>query len=295
MALYAALTGVMLMAGAVTMVFALRPVPERPQRRDLRRTLPRRWATVTRRTKTTILFGLILGVVAATVSGIVILVVVVPAAVIGLPLLLGKPDTRERELLSALEGWARSLSSAAETGSFTLREVIAITRGSAPPILRVGIDRLTQRMSGSWSSSDALRQFAAEMNSAHVDEVAIYLVQAAEYNAGGLTKALDAVAEMLADKVTLQLDTAIERDKPRRSLITMTGIITVVLAGIIVFSHTSQIGLYRTPLGELILAIILSIFVLLLIWAKTQTRVTPDPRIIAPTSAPAPATWEQGS
>jgi tight adherence protein B len=293
MALYAALTGVMLMAGAVTMVFALRPVPERPQRRDLRRTLPRRWATVTRRTKTTILFGLILGVVAATVSGIVILVVVVPAAVIGLPLLLGKPDTRERELLSALEGWARSLSSAAETGSFTLREVIAITRGSAPPILRVGIDRLTQRMSGSWSSSDALRQFAAEMNSAHVDEVAIYLIQAAEYNAGGLTKALDAVAEMLADKVTLQLDTAIERDKPRRSLITMTGIITVVLAGIIVFSHSSQIGLYRTPLGELILAIILSVFVLLLIWAKTQTRLTPDPRIIAPTSAP--ATWEQGS
>jgi archaellum biogenesis protein FlaJ (TadC family) len=279
MTIYAALSGAILMAGIVMMVFAVRRAPEQPRTRS-GRSIPQRWATVTRRTKTTILVGLILGVVAAAVSGIVILVVVVPAAVIGLPLLLGKPDTRERDLLSALESWTRSLSSAAETGSFTLREVITITRGSAPPILRVGVDRLNQRISGSWSNAAALRQFATEMNSAHVDEVVIYLIQAAEYNAGGLTKALDGVAEMLADEVKLHLDTAIEREKPRRSLITMTGIITVVLAGIILFSHTGQIGLYRTPLGEVILTIILAVFVLLLIWAKAQARRKPDARII---------------
>ena len=279
MTIYAALSGAILMAGIVMMVFAVRRAPEQPRTRS-GRSIPQRWATVTRRTKTTILVGLILGVVAAAVSGIVILVVVVPAAVIGLPLLLGKPDTRERDLLSALESWTRSLSSAAETGSFTLREVITITRGSAPPILRVGVDRLNQRINGSWSNAAALRRFATEMNSAHVDEVVIYLIQAAEYNAGGLTKALDGVAEMLADEVKLQLDTAIEREKPRRSLITMTGIITVVLAGIILFSHTGQIGLYRTPLGEVILTIILAVFVLLLIWAKAQARRKPDARII---------------
>jgi archaellum biogenesis protein FlaJ (TadC family) len=281
MAIYAGLTGAMVMAGIVMMVFAFRPGPPRSSHRPGRRSVSTRWAAVSRRTKTTIILGVFLGVIAAALSGIVILVAVVPAAVIGLPLLLGKPDTRERDLLSALESWARSLSAAAETGSFTLREVIAITRGSAPSILRVAVDRLNQRMSGSWSNSDALRQFAAEMNSSHVDEVVIYLIQAAEYNAGGLTKALDSVAEMLAEETRLQLDTAIEREKPRRSLITMTGIIAVVLLGIIVFSHSSQIGLYRTPLGEVILAIILGVFVLLLVWAKTQTRVKPDARIIS--------------
>ena len=60
----------------------------------------------------------------------------------------------------------------------------------------------------------------------------------------------------------------------------VTGIITVVLAGIILFSHTGQIGLYRTPLGEVILTIILAVFVLLLIWAKAQARRKPDARII---------------
>lgn len=291
MAIYAALTGAMVMVGIVMMVFAFRPGPKKRPRRNAQPTLPQRWGAITRRTKSTILLGLILGVATASLSGIVILVVVVPAAVVGLPLLLGKSDTRERDLVSALESWSRSLSSAAETGSFTLREVIAITRGSAPPILRVAIDRLNQRMSGSWSNSDALRRFAVEMYSAHVDEVVIYLIQAAEYNAGGLTKALDAVAEMLADEAKLQLDTAIEREKPRRSLITMTGIITVVLAGIIVFSHTSQIGLYRTPLGEVILAVIIAAFVVLLVWAKAQTRVKPDARMILS----APHTGEGGS
>lgn len=279
MAIYAALTGAITMAGIVMLVFAFRPAPERP-RPGRRRSLLQRWRIVTRRTKTTIFVGVILGVIAAALSGIVILIVVVPAAVIGLPLLLGKPDTRERDLLSALESWSRSLSSAAETGSFTLREVITITRSSASPILRVGVDRLSQRISGSWSNSDALRQFAAEMNSAQVDEVVLYLIQAAEYNAGGLTKALDGVAEMLAEENKLQLDTAIEREKPRRSLVTMTAIIAVVLVGIILFSHTAQIGLYRTPLGEVILAIILAVFVLLLIWAKTQARSKTDPRIL---------------
>jgi tight adherence protein B len=283
MLIYAALAGGLLMGGIVMMVVAFRPAPNRPDRHSSQPTLTQRWAAVTRRTKTTVLVGVLLGMVAAAVSGILILVVVVPAAVIGLPMLLGKPDTRERDLLSALETWSRSLSSAAATGAFTLREVISITRGSAPAILRVGVDRLNQRMSGSWSTSEALRQFAAEMNSAHVDEVVIYLIQAAEYNAGGLTKALDAVAEMLAEENKLQLDTAIEREKPRRSLITMTGIITVVLVGIILFSHTNQIGLYRTPLGEVILAIILGVFVVLLVWARAQSRTQPEPRIILPT------------
>jgi tight adherence protein B len=283
MLIYAALAGGLLMGGIVMMVVAFRPAPNRPDRHSSQPTLTQRWAAVTRRTKTTVLVGVLLGMVAAAVSGILILVVVVPAAVIGLPMLLGKPDTRERDLLSALETWSRSLSSAAETGAFTLREVISITRGSAPPILRVAVDRLNQRMSGSWHTSEALRQFAAEMNSAHVDEVIIYLIQAAEYNAGGLTKALDAVAEMLAEENKLQLDTAIEREKPRRSLITMTGIITVVLVGIILFSHTNQIGLYRTPLGEVILAIILGVFVVLLVWARAQSRTQPEPRIILPT------------
>lgn len=142
MAIYASLTGAMVMAGIVMMVFAFRPAPKKRQRRNIRPTLPQRWAAITRRTKSTILFGLILGVATAALSGIVILVVVVPAAVIGLPILLGKPDTRERDLLSALESWSRSLSSVAansrscrtcSTQPRRRRSISRRPRGNRPP------------------------------------------------------------------------------------------------------------------------------------------------------------------
>lgn len=284
MPLYAWFTGALVMAGIVLLVVAFRPAPPKQPRRNTGPTLTQKWAMVSRNTKTRIVVGLALGVLAAAFSGIILLIVVVPAAIIGLPLLLGRPNTRERDLLSELETWSRSLAAAAETGNFTLRQVIEVTQGSAPPLLRVAVDRLSTRMKGAWSNADALREFAGELNSAHVDEVVIYLIQAAEYNSGGVTRALEDVAQMLSDQVKLQLETAIEREKPRRALVTMTGIIGVVLAGIILLSHTPQVAPYRTPVGEGILAGILASFVLLLIWAKSQSTVKPDARIVLSSS-----------
>jgi tight adherence protein B len=294
MIIAAALPGILIMTGIIMMIYAFIPAAQHdkstPHRSSallpssaLSSAMKRRLTELTRRTKITIVIGVLLGLGGAAFSGILLLIVVIPAAVIGLPHLLGSPGRREHDLLIALESWSRSLSSAAETGSFTLREVITITRASAPPILRISVDRLVMRMSGTWSTPDALRQFATELNSARADEVVIYLIQAAEYNAGGVSNALDAVAEMLADTAKQQMDTALEREKPRRSLMTMTGIVVIVLTGIVLFSHTAQIALYRTVRGQLILAVILSVFAVLLLWAKSQTRVTPEPRILVST------------
>lgn len=172
------------------------------------------------------------------------------------------------------------MASTAETGEFTLREVIDVTRASTPAIIRVPVDRLAARMNGSWSSSAALRAFADELDSPWVDEVTIYLIQAAEFSSGGLAKALEGVADNLAVQTTMRIEIYNERDKPRRTMRTMTLIIGAVLVGIVLFSHTQQISMYRTPLGQVILAIILAGFVALLVWAKSLTRTRPEPRII---------------
>lgn len=237
MALVAAFLGAVIAAGIILLIVAFRPAPPK-------RVAPRReaqlstvWKQTTRRTKSLILIGIVLGLIAATISGIIVLVVVVPVAVVGLPLLLGR-QTQERDLLSALETWTRSLASTSETGSFTLREVVGVTRGSAPPLLRIAIDRMYNRMSGSWSNTAALRAFADELDNVAVDEVVIYLVQAAEFNAGGLAKALESLADNLATQVKQRLTIDNERDKPRRTLVTMTGIVAIVIVGIVLFSRT---------------------------------------------------------
>ncbi|MCS6576331.1 hypothetical protein NYS52_17530 [Curtobacterium flaccumfaciens pv. flaccumfaciens] len=281
MALLAALAGAAVVAGIILLVRAFQPAPPKPvAKKPTGPTLAQRWKAVSRRTKNLIVVGLVAGVITSAISGIILLVVVVPAAVVGLPLLLGKQDTRERDLLSALESWTRSLASTAETGKFTLREVIDVTRASTPAIIRVPVDRLAARMNGSWSSSAALRAFADELDSPWVDEVTIYLIQAAEFSSGGLAKALEGVADNLAVQTTMRIEIYNERDKPRRTMRTMTLIIGAVLVGIVLFSHTQQISMYRTPLGQVILAIILAGFVALLVWAKSLTRTRPEPRII---------------
>lgn len=281
MALLAALAGALVIAGVLLFVRAFRPAPPKPvTKKRSGPTLAQRWKSVSTRTKNLVVLGVIAGVFAAAISGIILLVVVVPAAVIGLPLLLGKLDTRERDLLSALEAWTRSLASTAETGEFTLREVVDVTRASTPEIIRIPVDRLATRMNGSWSSSAALRAFADELDSPWADEVTIYLIQAAEFSSGGLAKALEGVADNLAVQTTMRIEIYNERDKPRRTMRTMTLIIGAVLVGIVLFSHTQQVAMYRTPLGQVILAIILAGFVALLVWAKSLTRTRPEPRII---------------
>lgn len=281
MALLAALAGASVIAGFLLFVRAFHPAPPKPvTKKRSGPTLAQRWKSVSTRTKNLVVLGVIAGVFAAAISGIILLVVVVPAAVIGLPLLLGKQDTRERDLLSALEGWTRTLASTAATGEFTLREVVDVTRASTPPIIRVPVDRLAARMNGSWSSSSALRAFADELDNPWADEVTIYLIQAAEFSSGGLASALGGVADNLAVQTAMRFEIYNERDKPRRTMRTMTLIVGLVLVGIVLFSQTPQIGMYRTPLGQVILAIILAGFVGLLVWAKSLTRTRPEPRII---------------
>ncbi|TAM67063.1 MAG: hypothetical protein EPN48_15290 [Microbacteriaceae bacterium] len=278
--LAAAFTGAATVAGVLLLILVFRPAPPKRPNKATQATVAGRWARINRRQKFLLLVGILAGLVAAAVSGIIVLIVVIPVAIVGLPLLLGKADTEERDLLSALETWARNLAAAAETGSFTLKEVIGISRTSAPPRLRIPIDRMYNRMNGSWSTAATLRAFADEMDNAWADEVVIYLIQAAEFNAGGLSTALAGLADTLVSQVKARMVIYNERDKPRRTMLTMTGIIAFVLAGIILFSRTPQIAAYSTPAGEVILTVILAVFLLLLVWAKRQTRTSPEPRIV---------------
>jgi archaellum biogenesis protein FlaJ (TadC family) len=280
MALFAALAGSLVVGGIVMLVLFFSPAPPRPVNKKSSVGLGQRWRRVSKATRVRILIGVVLGVVVAVFTSIPLLIVVIPAAIVGIPLLLGKQDTREQQLILALETWSRSLASTAETGKFTLREVVGITRGAVPEILRVPVDRLYSRMSASWSAADAFRAFADEFDNAYVDEVTIYLIQAAEFDSGGLARALSGVADTLAAQAKLRMEVYNEREKPRGTMRIMTVILAVVLIGIVLFSHSTQMSFYTTPAGQIALAIILGMFGALLIWAKSQTRHTPEPRII---------------
>ena len=281
MMLLGALAGVAVVGGIVMIIAWFRPAPEKTGPRRRRSTsLATRWNRLGKRMQTMIVLGVIAGIVVTFLTQLPAMLVAVPAAFIGLPALLGKPETRERDLTAALEVWARSLSATAGTGAFTLQEVIGITRTSAPAMLRGAVDRLYARMNSTWTASRALHAFAEELDSDDADEVVVYLIQAAEYSAGGLEKALASVADALLQREKLQTEVFFEREKPRRSLTMMTWIAGFTLAVVVFSSSSDLMTLYKTPLGGIVMAILFAAFVLLLMWANSIVRAKPASRVL---------------
>src|SRR5688572_18161139 len=102
--------GALVVAGLIGMVYALRPVAPKPPRPARTLTpfgrLGGRVAQLSPRTRTLILGGAATGLVVALVTGWVIAIVLVPAAVVGIPLLLSAPPAAASiEKLEALEEW----------------------------------------------------------------------------------------------------------------------------------------------------------------------------------------------
>lgn len=279
-ALTAATAGMLLTAGILLTVRSLRPTrgPVRPSTRAV--SLRRLAGRVPRRVAVLLAVGVAAGLLVALLTGVGVFVVVIPAAVVGLPAMLGKQDTRERDLLSGLEAWARTLAAASGTGRLTLRDVITVTRTSAPAVLRPGVDRLDLRITTTWSTADALRAFASEYESAWVDEVTIYLIQAADFSSSGLAAALNGIADLLATQVKLRAEIFKERERPRRVMIQITAITGATVALVVLFARTPQLAPYSTPVGQAALLIVLGVLAGLLVWARWIGRPRAETRVL---------------
>lgn len=280
----AALAAAGLMGGIIMAVLYFRPGPEKEARAP-KPTLTQRWNAISEGTRQRLIIGAVLGLLLAFLTKFPVLVVVVPAALVWLPLLLSNPPTKERDLIVALENWARALAAGVGANKYTLKDVIGVTRGSAPGILQGPVDRLYARMMSTWTVKDSLRKFADELNSPAADEVLIALIQAAEFNGGGLETALKGIAENLhvASKNMLEVD--VERAKARDTMRIMAVFIGFTVVYLVFFGGSGQLDFYRTPLGVIAMLIVLSGFVGLMIWAKAITRVRPEPRILIQTTS----------
>lgn len=285
-ALVAGLGTAIALAGVLLLIVALRRQPdaETPRRPVKGRAALRRFD---RQAQSRLALGVVGGVIAAAVSGIILTIVIVPLAVFGIPQLIGKQSTRERDLLNALEIWARSLAGASATDRLSLMEAIGISRGSVPELLQLPVDRMYLRMTGSWSEAEALRAFATELDNSWVDEVTIYLIQAAEGRQAGLRDALEGIADNLSQQVDVRTQIFQEREKPRRTLLAMTAITVAVVALVVVTARFPQFQAFASPIGQLILGAAVAAFAGLLLWSKRIAKTVPEPRIIVTEKVPA--------
>lgn len=268
------LGGALAFGGVVNLVRELRgvPVTESQPRRRFR--LP----ALSRRTQVLFVAGIVVGALGWLVTGWPLAMVIAPAATVGLPYLLAAPDARERiERLEALEEWTRSLSGVLTVG-IGLEQALVNTLRSTPDAIAEEVGRLVARLRARWVTEEALRAFADDLDDATGDLVAANLILGARRRGAGLAAVLEGLAESVAADVRARRQVEADRAKPRATARWVTIISASVL--LVLALTGSYVAPYSSPLGQVILALLLTAYVATLLWMRRMAEGRRIPRII---------------
>lgn len=279
-ALLPAVAGALVVAGIIGLVVGLKPTPVRPPRS---RPVPRK--PMSARTKRLLLVGVAGGCVAWLVTGWALVLVAVPLACVGVPMLLSNSGAAARiDRLEAMEEWTRSLSGVLTVG-IGLEQALVAAERSTPSAIRPEVQRLVARLRSRWNTEDAIRAFADELDDATGDLVAANLILAARRRGAGLAQVLESLAESVSADVRARRQIEADRAKPRAT----ARWVTIISVGVLVVLAVSgtYVEPYRSPLGQVILVALLTAYVATLVWMKRMAIGKPLVRFLVDTAGSA--------
>jgi len=275
MPILAGLCVAMIVAGILGIIAGLRRVPEpkpKPPRQPGR--LHRAWQAVPLTRRWATLAALAVGVVVGLLTGWVVLIVVLPAAVLGLPVLLATSSEAGRiARLDGIAEWTRNLSGVLTAGQGLEQALMASLR-STPESVRPQVSLLVARLRSRWPTEQALRAFADDLDDATGDLVAAALILGSRKRGPGLAAVLTGLAESTADDVRARRQIEADRAKPRAT----ARWVTILSAGALtVLALSGQfLAPYATPLGQVILLVLLTAYASCLVWMR-RMAATPAP------------------
>src|SRR4051794_34986203 len=280
--------GTALVGGLLLVVVGVTPVPDDGRPRSSRRARPRPVAALladdlppSERRRRRIWLGVAVGagLLVWLLSGWVLAVVVLPMVVVGLPVLLSSPPTAtDVDRLTAIEQWTRGMSGVLTVGS-GIEHAITASLGSTPEAIAPMVGTLVARLNARWPTPDALRAFADDLDDATGDLVAATLILGSHRRGPGLAAVLDDLAATVAEEVRIRRGIEADRAKPRTTARWVTILTLLVLA--VLALNSTYIAPYRTPLGQVALAVFLAMYVGCLVWLRAMTRGKPTPRFLS--------------
>ena len=276
----AALAGAMISGGILGIITGLRPapIPETKRASYPSGLWRRRWVVVSPTRRWATLAALIAGVIVAAVTGWMIAIVILPVAVLGMPILLASPaDTGRIDKLDGIAEWTRNLSGVLVAGQ-GLEQALTASLRSCPDAIRPEVGSLVARLRSRWPTEAALRAFADDLDDATGDLVAAALILGSRKRGPGLAGILTGLAESAAADVRARRQIEADRAKPR----TIARLVTLLSAGALtVLALTgSFLEPYRTPLGQLILLMLLAAYTASLVWLKKAAQSPPPARFL---------------
>ncbi len=276
-----ALAGALVVAGMIGLFIGLRPSEhvDRPPR-------PLRAPRLSKETLRLLLAGVVAGVLAFAITGWVVTLVATPVAFVGLPVLLSSSSAQQRIVrLEAMEEWTRTLAGVLTVG-VGLEQALVTSLRSTPAAINPEVTRLVSRLRARWKTEDALRAFADELDDATGDLVAANLILGAQRRGAGLASVLEGLAESVAADVRARRQIEADRAKPRATARWVT-LISVGVLVVLAISGT-YVEPYRSPVGQVILVLLLAAYVATLVWMKRMAIGRPMPRFLAAADGVAP-------
>ncbi len=279
--LLAALSGALVVGGVLLGIYALIPRPARqprPKRPARIGRLARWWRGLPAWQRWSSLAALAVGVVIMIATGWVVAVPVLPAAVLGLPaLLMFSSADRQIARMDAIAEWTRNLAGVLTAGQ-GIEAAIQASLRSAPDAIRPEVARLVGRMRSRWSTEQALRAYADDLDDATGDLVCAALILGAAKRGDGLARVLTGLADAVSADVRGRRQIEADRAKPRAS----ARMVTLLSIGALVFFGLGGrfFAPYGTPIGQLILLALLSCYGLLLWWLRRMAEIQPATRIL---------------
>ncbi|RYV51899.1 type II secretion system F family protein [Pengzhenrongella frigida] len=277
---WSVLFGALVVAGLVGTVLALRPQPAREPVARRPTALARRLAGVSRRTRLVLTVSVGSGLLIALLTGWVAAVVILPAAALGVPYLLAAPPTATTiRRLEAMEEWTRNLAGVLSSG-VGLEQAVTATLRSTPDAIKPEVTLLVARLRARWDTEQALRAFADDLDDVTGDLIVANLILAAQRRNRSLANALQGVAESVAEDVTSRRKVEAGRAKPRGS----ARLVTTFSAGVLVWlAFTGDyVAPYGTPVGQVLLVVLLTAYAGGLLWMRKMTEGKPLPRFLGP-------------
>lgn len=227
--------------------------------------------------------SVVAGVVVASVTGWVVAILVLPALVVVLPALLSVPRPADVALLEALDRWVRTLAAALPTGR-SVPDAIRVSGRTAPPVIRAEVATLVSRLDARWQAEDALRAFADSVDSPDGDAVVAALILAARRGTSGASQTLAGLADNLQAQLHGRRSVETERAKPYQ-IVRQVSVITLVTLGFFAVVSRDFFTPFATPVGQLILAGLVTAYLGSLLLMRHRARPPVRHRLLVRESA----------
>lgn len=190
----------------------------------------------------------------------------------------GKAALGQVERVEALATWTESLRDSI-AGSVGLEDAIRHSLGAAPPVLQPALHRLEGRLRVQIPLPHALAAFAEEFEDSSADLVVASLILNSRLRGPGLVGTLTALATAAREEVDMRRRIEEGRKSLRRTALIIVGA-TSIFAGALVLFSRDYVAPYSSPLGQLMLAVVLSVFALGLVWIRSAANLKAPERFL---------------